>query len=139
MIKELRQFFIDRIVECDSSLKEWKDAFNIDNIPESIIDNSFHIAIDEIVTTEDDSSVTDQVNIAVTLFKKGFRETQTAHDEVLDKAISIRLNAISVSRYNQTIVRNVQATTTTATDMETNDNLTIVVTNYVAFLTLNIS
>jgi len=139
VIKELRDFFKSNILECDPSLKEWKDAFNIDNIPESIIDNAFHIAIDDINTVEGDCSVTDQVGVAVTLFKKGFRETQDAHDALLDKAIAIRLSSLNVSKYNQTFIRNVESVTTTATDIESNDNLIIVTTNYVAYLTLNIS
>lgn len=64
-------------------LKEWKDGFNFDNIPSSILDKSYHIESGPMVGVKlnmNDQEINAQVNVR--LFQKGFRDPASAIDSI---------------------------------------------------------
>lgn len=94
-VSQVRTYFIDRVQEVDSNLKVWDDAFNIDNVPESLIDTYFHVQYNSVgVSTNNDISIEDSVSVVLTLWKKGFRDPIEAYDELNDLGLCIRLNCL---------------------------------------------
>lgn len=66
------------------SLKEWKDGFNFDNIPSTVLDKSYHIETGPIVgvkLNQNDQEANAQVNVRI--FQKGFRDPASAIDSVM--------------------------------------------------------
>lgn len=77
----LRPYFIDRMRAVDPDLREWFDAFNIENIPSSILDKSWHLAFQPMTysgTAHLCLEFNSPVRLSVCL--KGYREPQEAVD-----------------------------------------------------------
>lgn len=85
--------------------KEWKDAFNVDNIPETILQNSYHIETVRGARRNPYNAMDQEFEQDVTLrvFKKGFRNPSDAVDDclsaldqitglVLDTAVRVNCN-----------------------------------------------
>jgi hypothetical protein len=126
MIVKIRNFINTKILGVDSSLKEWKDVFNSENIPESIIDDSYHVSFGAASYTRDDQWIESDLPVEISLFKKGFRQVQDAHDAIYDKAILINLNLSDIASYNSTFVRNYFPISITPEFYTSNDNLIII-------------
>jgi len=126
MISEIRTYIKDRISEVDPSLKEWTDVFNMENIPETIIDNAYHIKIGSMDIRRDDGVLNSEVDIEINLFKKGYRSPQDAHDELFDSSVLINLCLSDISKYNSTYVRDYNPEIIEPFFFSTNDNLIII-------------
>ncbi len=66
--------------------KEWDDGFNVDNIPENIINYAYHI--DNFAGTVNSMNQTDldiDVNVTTRIFFKGYRTVKDALDTVDQK------------------------------------------------------
>lgn len=66
-------------------MKEWKDGFNFDNIPSTILDKSYHIETGSIVglkLNQNDQETNAQVNVRI--LQKGFRDPASAIDSVME-------------------------------------------------------
>jgi len=125
-ISQVRTYFNDRVQEVDANLKAWDDAFNIDNVPESLIDTYYHVQYDNIATsTNNDISFEDSVSVVVTLWKKGFRDPISAYDELNDQALCIRLNCLQPSKINATDnIKQVESVSVISEPIEgSNDNI----------------
>lgn len=85
--------FIKAAVE-SVGLKEWKDGFNVQNIPASILNGSFHVAVGQISAENANQLVHNfRAPVKVNLFFKGYRDPQSAKDAALDKGQEV-LNAL---------------------------------------------
>lgn len=105
----LRPYFNERMKAVDPDLREWPDAFNIDNIPSSIIDLSWHLAFQPISyrgNAQTCLSFSAPVRVSVCL--KGYRVPQEAVDRahILADAI-IKECCKPVNRLNQPLIKNV--------------------------------
>lgn len=79
--------FIRAIVETAStSLVEHRDAFSRANIPESLLDNSYHIAPGVFVsnTRMQQAASIVRYRTVLSLFKRGFQDTSGAMDDIID-------------------------------------------------------
>lgn len=77
---EVKPFY--RTVLKARGLKEHTDAFNIENIPETIFDKSFHILFGPFLGTKLNMHVQEaSVNVQVRVFLKGFRDPANAVDQ----------------------------------------------------------
>lgn len=87
---KIRPYFKQAIESVNPSFTEWKDALvfdDVQNVPGSILDRSYHIEIGTIGSTLDAGGFTTKgTTVIVTIFKKGFNSPQDALDELLDVA-----------------------------------------------------
>jgi hypothetical protein len=97
----VRDFFRTRL---DSlGYHEWEDGFNIENIPATIMDKSYHLAVGQIR-----SGPANQMHhvfdypITVSLFFKGFRTPSSAIDSSLDSAQDVLNDILNPAQRLQT-------------------------------------
>lgn len=102
----IRPYFKAR---CEAvGLSEHDDSFNIDNIPDTIIDDSFHISFDSfngIKSNQNDQEIS--VPVSVVFYKKGFRYPSEGIDNALIKAEALIKEAQSTTNRLGTVIKNV--------------------------------
>lgn len=87
-LSEVRPYFRARMNYLGYT--EWADAFNFENIPESILDKSYHIDANQIrVISFNQADLSIDHSVTLRLFLKGFRTPKDALDSAM-----IRLDAI---------------------------------------------
>jgi hypothetical protein len=91
---KVRSYLKQQIALENSKLEEHLDAFNVDNIPQTKIDKTYHINFGNISTTHDDNWIEDSMSATITIFKRGFSEPTKALDAIMDTANCIRLRVI---------------------------------------------
>jgi hypothetical protein len=89
----LRPFFTGILNTPLLKLKEWPDAFHVDNIPGNILDGAYHIDIGQMAVSTDNVLHSFVAPVTVRMFFKGYRNPQQAKDAALDKA-QVILNAV---------------------------------------------
>lgn len=131
---KIRPYFKQAIESVNSSFTEWKDALvfdDVQNVPSSILDRSYHIEIGPISSTLDAGGfTTSSSTIVVTIFKKGFNSPQDALDELLDIADCIDkevTNPINIEEYKNNVglfFNTATLSTITPSEIDTsNDNI----------------
>lgn len=92
---DARSYFISRIAVTDPDLREWRDAFNIENVPATLLDTFYQITFNGILSTPNQGGwVQDTINLTINIWKNGCDEPVDALDALLDKALCIRKDAI---------------------------------------------
>jgi len=129
---QIRDYINTRMSVIDSDMIEWKDSLeDIGNIPQTILDRSYHISIGSITSsTNNDIFIEDSTPITVTIFKRAFNEQVESRDIVLEKANCIRLdmiNPVNVESYkaaNDGNIEDIQSVSITPIELNvTNDNI----------------
>lgn len=125
---DLRPYFQARFANVDSDLKEWCDAFNIENIPSTIIDKSYHIregAFTYVGTAQTCMSFSCPVNLTVCF--KGYGDPKEAIDTALKMANDIVKECTKpVHRLNQRFIKNVLPEVISAREYsQSNDNIVV--------------
>lgn len=105
---------------------EWDDAFNFDNIPDTIIDKSYHIgpvSSSNVTMQQRKLSYTASINIKV--FFKGFRSPKDALDEAMIQGDNILAASLKPSTRNAgATLKNVNFDSLEAVPMDiSNDNV----------------
>lgn len=117
-------YFID--IMKGLGFKRHKDAFNIDNIPKTLLNKSYHIAYGPIDPVQQDQAALElNVEIVVNFYVKGKKCT----DEVQDKAIGY-MNSIFMEAFKSSNrvasdygIKNVILTTASLNELsDSNDN-----------------
>lgn len=102
----VRPYFKTR---CENvGLVEHDDAFNLDNIPDSILDDSFHVAFNSFLgvkSNQNDQEVS--VPVTVVFYKKGFRYPNEGVDSALIKAEALIKEVQSPTNRLGTTIKNV--------------------------------
>jgi hypothetical protein len=115
----------------DSNYKEWTDALNIENIPNTLIDNYYHINLGTFVSSpQSDQHIVDSGAVTLTIFKRAFNNTSGARDTVLDAAHCIRIDLINpknVETHKVSIDGNIEVVESSSISAieidESNDNI----------------
>lgn len=98
MVNEIKSYIKSFL----SEYKEHKDGFDRDNIASTILDNSYFISY-EINTDANGIVMEDNMQLTLEVFKKGYRDPQTALDTAMESVNTIRLNVLSpesIASYN---------------------------------------
>ena len=105
----IRPYFEERLNAVDKELKEWEDAFNIENIPSSILDKSWHISFDTFnYTGTAHTCLSFDCPVTLNVFLKGYRNPKEAIDTALIFADAIIKECTNpVHRLNQSKIKNV--------------------------------
>ena len=93
-LSQARSFIKQQISLVEPDLIEWRDSFENENIPQSKIDNYYHIEFGSLSSAPDGNSITDSWTMILTIWKRGFVSPVEAFDEILDTANCIRLKII---------------------------------------------
>lgn len=97
----VRDFFRTRLDGL--SYNEWGDGFNIENIPSTILDKSYHLQVGQIRTgPANQMHHTFDYPITVSLFFKGFRDPSSAIDSSLDSAQDVLNDILNPAQRLQT-------------------------------------
>ena len=128
MYSNAYQYITNRISESDvKNLKEWKDAFNLANIPSSVIDRTYHIYIPSIsISAQNDTLKNHNINVQLNYFRKGFRNTRTVQLEALDEAFCLIQAIINPLKWNdpETMIYKVNCDQVSQSPIDdSNDNL----------------
>lgn len=132
---QIRTYINGEISTYDNSLKEWRDAINIENIPSTDIDDTYHIGFDVSSGSSQDSFIEDSVAISVNFWKKGYNEPTDALDSLMDTVCQIRNRIVShknVELFNRanssSDMLEIQTTTITPAEISASNDNTIQVT-----------
>ncbi len=89
---QLRPFFSGILTGLN--LREWTQAFSVDNIPSSIVTESFHVGVGQISLANTELQLHRfKTMVTVRVFFKGYRDPNAVKDAALDKA-QVILNAV---------------------------------------------
>jgi hypothetical protein len=122
-------FIRNTLNQIDPDFREWTDAFNFDNIPENLIDHSYHIFVG-LFNGGSLNDLTLNANQAyeVRLFRRGFRDAASGRDEAIREAGRFVLQAINPANLTGfEVLKEMSVTSINPIARETNDNLTEVV------------
>lgn len=77
----IRPYFSERLQAVDPDLKEWTDAFNIENIPETVIDKSWHLSFGlASAVSMNQTCLSYKYPVSLDVFFKGYRNPSDAVD-----------------------------------------------------------
>tara|TARA_Y100001972_G_C7611003_1_gene306291 strand:+ start:755 stop:1180 length:426 start_codon:yes stop_codon:yes gene_type:complete len=122
-ISAIRAYFKSRIQEEIPRAFEHKDAINIENMPVSARDKTFHISYQNSsnITTDGDH-IADNISVTVTLLFKGFRDVQSTFDSSSDTCHRIKRRACNIANFTNGIKRVTCDNITITESDDTNDN-----------------
>lgn len=100
MIAETRDFIRAQIKSVDSDLIENNSAFYNEDIGETIIHKSYQIELNNIQSDLRTDYREDLIECIVSIFGYGYRDEIANYDELLDKALCIRDNLISIRNFS---------------------------------------
>jgi hypothetical protein len=124
----VRAYFQDVMRAVDPSLKEWQDAFSIDNIPSTILDYAWHFALNPFsYSGTAHTCLTFRCPVTLSVCLKGYRAPKDAVDTAARLADSIVREATRpVRRLNQPQIKNVLPSTISIRELgQTNDNVVV--------------
>ena len=139
---DLKPYFRDRLKAVSPDLKEWKDAFNIENIPSTILNKSYHIDLG-LMTYRGSAQTCFQylAPVSIRVIFKGYREAYEAVDFATKYADSITTEVCATSnRLNQARIKNVLPTTVNIRQLaDGNDNAAVLELGFDCALFLNVT
>ena len=129
MIREIRDYFDARIVECDSDILEWKrDVFGNNDANKRIAQKYYNLVIGTASLDRDNSNkFLETIPVTLSIWTSTRRDISASFDELYDKARDIRNNIINYSSVlgasftNETLI-DVNNTTITPNEEPSNDN-----------------
>lgn len=130
---KLKPYFQERLQAVDSGLKEWKDAFNINNIPATIADKAWHIDLGPFnyLPGSAQTSLPFNCQVELSVIVKGYREPQLGVDKATALAESIVKEVCDpLNRLTQAKTRNIKNVLPNLVNIrrysESNDNLVVI-------------
>lgn len=125
----IRPYFQERMSVIDTELKEWEDAFNVDNIPATILDKSWHLDFSPFSynTGGAHTCLSFECPITLSVFFKGYRNPVEAVDMALLFADAILKECTKpVQRLNQPKIKNVLPGNISVRELsDSNDNAAV--------------
>lgn len=123
MIAEIRAYLKSQILCVDKHLKENQSAFYDGDLGEGLIENSFQITLNNIVLNERNSHLTNQTEAVISIFGFGYVNEVEAYDDLLDKAICIRDNVVSIKNFSGVeSITNIESSGISSEQLPSDDN-----------------
>lgn len=123
-LSAVRPYFRARFVAL--GYREWSDGFNFENIPESIIDKSFHLdanTLSNVAMGQTDLEI--EHRVVTRCWFKGFRTPKEALDRTMERVEDIIVEVLNPANRltGSTGLRNVELSEVTVSPIaESNDN-----------------
>jgi hypothetical protein len=123
MIKEIRAYIKEKILEVDSKLKENPSAFYDDDIGESLLDKSYQITINNLTVIARDSHNEREMDVLVSIFGFGYRSQVENFDALLERAICIEDKIINLQNFSMVeTITNIESNGIEALKVPSNDD-----------------
>ena len=116
--------------------REWKDGFNFENIPETILDKAYHIETPSGSRRDVYDMQTQDVEMDVTvrLIRKGYRDPASGIDTTLVNLDAILARTLASSRRIGTNIKNIAYSSHTVQPLaDSNDNAVLLEINFICF------
>jgi hypothetical protein len=134
-LTKIRPYFRGRLEGL--GYREHLDGFNIENVPQTLIDRSFHILVTSIRGGPINHTHQDtEAQVEVVLFFKGFRDVAAAIDTSIDEVEKIVKDVCKVSNRTSELLNVVFDGVDFAPLNDQNDNSVLVRMNFAAFVVL---
>jgi len=125
MINEVREYFKNRINEVNSDLAEHDNPFD-DQIPESIIEDSYILKIGEIASKFINQTVEDEMPVEIKIYRKGDNDILENFYQFYQEAHMIRLCSIDpIFSRNGNYIKNVICEGIVPSNKDGDDNLIV--------------
>ncbi len=139
---DIRPYVKARMLTVDPEFSEWTDAFNVENVPNTIIEKAWHLMFDPASAVSlNQTGLLYDCPITIRVHFKGYREPQDAVDLGVQNAEAIIREFVKhVNRLTQTSIKNV---TSTGWNLEplaaSNDNIVVLVLSFNLEILLDIN
>jgi hypothetical protein len=129
-LKDIRSKFRNDLVSLN--LREHKDGFAFDNIPNTLLSDSFHVEIESInFLDRSQEAIEVSVDVVLRVFKKGFRDVQKGIDQSLDLIESIIDKVLDLKGFNSNPIVKIDFDSSNINPLgEANDNAIFIETNF---------
>lgn len=97
MISRVRQYINSVIKDVDPKFQEWKDAFNVDNIPSNIYNKSYHFSYSVPTIAKEQALLDYEIAGELLIHYKTDRYPQDDFDSAMDTAEEIGIKVSSLS------------------------------------------
>jgi hypothetical protein len=95
----LRPYFIECLALVDSDFREWEDAFNIENIPSTVIDKAFHLDFGPAsADPQNQTCLPYRWPVSLQIFFKGYSTPKDAVDTALSTSEAILKECLKHSK-----------------------------------------
>lgn len=98
IVSDIRTFLKNQVAFVDPSLKVNDSAFYDGDIGEGLIDRSYQVEINNITLTERTEVYQSDVDSVISIFGYGYRDEVDNYDNLLETALCIRDNCISLRK-----------------------------------------
>lgn len=126
---DLRPYFQARMKTVDEDLREWEDGFNIENIPSTILNKSWHFktGLFSNIGAQGHTAFKFTCPVTINVILKGYGQPKEAIDTALFLSDAIVKECTDVvHRLNQANIKNVLPDTVNIRELsQTNDNIVV--------------
>lgn len=136
-ITEVRSYFRTHMDALN--FREWKDGFNFENVPSTLLDKSYHIETPGGSRRDlyDMQSQDVEVDVVVRVFRKGYRNPADAIDAIMVNFDSITERVLASSRRLGANIKNIAYTGHTVAPLaDSNDNSAVLEINFICFIVI---
>jgi len=100
-LSQVRDYIQTRLGIVEPDFREWTDSLaNIGNIPQTLLDKSYHIELGPTSSTHDDNVLTEIQDVNLTVWRRGYNTPSDARDALMQTANCIRLDLVSSFNVN---------------------------------------
>lgn len=134
----VRPYFRTRLDSLGYS--EWTDGFDFENVPETILDRSYHLEIGSMSLIGTNQTLVDiAYPILVRVYLKGFRDPATAIDDAVEAGEGIICDVTKVTNANGQGIKDVQFASfdVLPKDVASNDNIVLLELSFNARITFD--
>jgi hypothetical protein len=104
----VRSYFRTRLDGLGEDLSEWRDGFNFENIPDTVLDRAYHIESGPYTGNQQNQSIIDaSAAVTVRVFLKGYLDPAEAIDNGIDLGQTIICDIVNPINANGSLVKNV--------------------------------
>ena len=136
-LSQIRTFFRARAATALAGYKEWKDAFDFENIDNANIHKLFHVEqVSYQSGPKQDQIIIDEADINIRIHKKANKNNTEELDSLLDAAHNFRLECIN-GAYHGTNIKNVICNSITPEPVGDNSSVIRITINFTVFLYFN--
>jgi hypothetical protein len=119
--------------------REWLDAFNSENIPSTLLNGSFHLALpSSSAVPQNQHSLDISQSVTVTIARKGYRSSSAAVDQLLEDTQQILCRLLDPKYRVTGKLKNVLFDGSTVEALsQSNDNVALARLNFTCYIILN--
>lgn len=115
-------------------IEEWPDAFNSENIPSTLLSNSYHLSYSiDSVSSDANYGIENEIDTEIKIFKKGYRNSRESLDLAMSEAIELRqlfMSPKSLATFTEANIIGITSVSIIPEQLQDNDNSIIVTLSF---------